>query len=64
MRAFARAGKPIVAICHGPWTLIDAGYSERLVVSKRFVIRIPPGANLPATAPLLCAGITTFVSTG
>jgi uncharacterized zinc-type alcohol dehydrogenase-like protein len=24
------------------------------------VIRIPPGADLPATAPLLCAGITTF----
>ena len=22
---FARAGKPIAAICHGPWTLIDAG---------------------------------------
>jgi deglycase len=25
VRAFARAGKPIAAICHGPWTLIDAG---------------------------------------
>ena len=24
------------------------------------MIRIPPGANLAATAPLLCAGITTF----
>jgi protease I len=24
IRAFARAGKPIAAICHGPWTLIDA----------------------------------------
>lgn len=24
------------------------------------VIRIPPGADLPATAPLLCAGIATF----
>lgn len=23
--AFGRAGKPIAAICHGPWTLIDAG---------------------------------------
>lgn len=23
--AFVRAGKPIAAICHGPWTLIDAG---------------------------------------
>jgi protease I len=25
VREFARAGKPIAAICHGPWTLIDAG---------------------------------------
>jgi protease I len=25
VRAFAEAGKPIAAICHGPWTLINAG---------------------------------------
>jgi protease I len=25
VRAFAESGKPIGAICHGPWTLIDAG---------------------------------------
>ncbi len=25
VRAFFDAGKPIAAICHGPWTLIDAG---------------------------------------
>jgi len=30
------------------------------VVTEKFVIRIPPGADLAATAPLLCAGITTF----
>jgi uncharacterized zinc-type alcohol dehydrogenase-like protein len=36
------------------------GYSDKMVVSDRFVIRIPPGADLPATAPLLCAGVTTF----
>lgn len=36
------------------------GYSDKLVVSERFVVRIPPGADLAATAPLLCAGITTF----
>jgi protease I len=28
VRAFAEAGKPIAAICHGPWTLIDAGLVE------------------------------------
>ena len=26
--AFAGAGKPIAAICHGPWTLIEAGVTE------------------------------------
>lgn len=25
VRAFVEAGKPIAAICHGPWTLINAG---------------------------------------
>lgn len=25
VRAFAEAGKPIASICHGPWTLIEAG---------------------------------------
>jgi protease I len=25
VRSFVRSGKPIAAICHGPWTLIDAG---------------------------------------
>ena len=24
-RAFLEAGKPIAAICHGPWTLVEAG---------------------------------------
>ena len=25
VRGFFEAGKPVAAICHGPWTLIDAG---------------------------------------
>ncbi len=25
VRAFSDEGKPVAAICHGPWTLIDAG---------------------------------------
>src|SRR5690554_2884729 len=25
VRAFFDAGKPVASICHGPWTLIDAG---------------------------------------
>lgn len=36
------------------------GYSDRMVVAERFAIRIPPGMDLAATAPLLCAGVTTF----
>jgi protease I len=24
VKAFAQAGKPIAAICHGPWTLVEA----------------------------------------
>jgi len=28
IRSFADAGKPIAAICHGPWTLIEAGVAK------------------------------------
>lgn len=28
IREFAREDKPIAAICHGPWTLIDAGVAK------------------------------------
>jgi len=28
IRAFADADKPVAAICHGPWTLIDAGIAR------------------------------------
>jgi protease I len=28
IREFAEADKPIAAICHGPWTLIDAGVAQ------------------------------------
>jgi len=36
------------------------GYSERIVVDEDFVLRIPENLDLAATAPLLCAGITTY----
>jgi uncharacterized zinc-type alcohol dehydrogenase-like protein len=36
------------------------GFSDQVVVKQHYVIRIPPGADLARTAPLLCAGITTF----
>src|SRR5688572_6547695 len=28
VRAFFDSGKPVAAICHGPWTLIDAGVGK------------------------------------
>ena len=36
------------------------GYSESIVVNKEFVLKIPKNLDLAATAPLLCAGITTY----
>lgn len=36
------------------------GYSEKIVVSDRFVVKIPAGLDLKSAAPLLCAGITTW----
>jgi alcohol dehydrogenase (NADP+) len=36
------------------------GYSEKIVVSEQFVLKIPAGLDLKGAAPLLCAGITTW----
>jgi uncharacterized zinc-type alcohol dehydrogenase-like protein len=36
------------------------GYSERIVVSDKFVVKVPSSLDLAAAAPLLCAGITTW----
>ena len=36
------------------------GYSESIVVDENFVLRVPDNLDLAATAPLLCAGITTY----
>ena len=36
------------------------GYSQSIVVTEHFVLRIPDRGNLAAVAPLLCAGITTY----
>jgi alcohol dehydrogenase (NADP+) len=36
------------------------GYSERIVVSDRFVLKMPDSLDPAAAAPLLCAGITTY----
>jgi uncharacterized zinc-type alcohol dehydrogenase-like protein len=37
------------------------GYSQQIVVNDRFVVTIPDSLDLQDAAPLLCAGITTYV---
>lgn len=36
------------------------GYSNNIVVSEKFAIKVPQDAPLDKVAPLLCAGITTY----
>jgi alcohol dehydrogenase (NADP+) len=36
------------------------GYSDRIVVDEKYVLRIPDSLPLDASAPLLCAGITLY----
>ena len=36
------------------------GYSESMVVDEKYVLRVPENLDAAATAPLLCAGITTY----
>jgi protease I len=39
VRHFFEAGKPVAAICHGPWTLIDAGVVEGREVTSYHTIQ-------------------------
>jgi protease I len=34
VRAFVEAGKPVGAICHGPWTLVEAGVVDGLTLTS------------------------------
>ncbi|GKX63511.1 NADP-dependent alcohol dehydrogenase [Pragia fontium] len=36
------------------------GYSQSIVASQDFVLKVPNGMDLKSAAPLLCAGITTW----
>jgi uncharacterized zinc-type alcohol dehydrogenase-like protein len=36
------------------------GYSESIVLDQAFTLRVPGNLDLATTAPLLCAGITTY----
>jgi protease I len=63
IRAFAEAGKPVAAICHGPWLLVEAD-----LVRGRTVTCRPPGstraaASNIATTPAFERGPTRRSST-
>lgn len=38
----------------------QGGYSEKIVVTEDFVLKVPDGLDPKGAAPLLCAGITTW----
>ena len=71
-RACASCGDGLEQYCEEGWvgtyngidrhdgTLTFGGYSEGIVVSERFVLRLPEGLDPASAAPLLCAGITTY----
>lgn len=41
-------------------TVTQGGYSDKIVVDEKFVLKIPEALDLAGAAPLLCAGITTY----
>ncbi|MBC6493256.1 NAD(P)-dependent alcohol dehydrogenase [Microbacterium sp. 4-7] len=41
-------------------SVTQGGYSEQVVVTESFAVRIPDALGLDVAAPLLCAGITTY----
>jgi len=45
---------------HGTEPRTYGGYSGRIVVTERFVVRVPEGLDPAAAAPILCAGITLY----
>jgi alcohol dehydrogenase (NADP+) len=41
-------------------TITYGGYSTQIVVDENYTLKVPENLNLARTAPLLCAGITTY----
>jgi len=55
VKAFVGTGKPVAAICHGPWTLAEAGaevVDEELVVDGQLMT-----SRSPADLKAFCPGI-------
>ncbi|GAA4440107.1 NAD(P)-dependent alcohol dehydrogenase [Bremerella cremea] len=45
---------------HGTAPVTYGGYSDSIVVKEHFALHLPSNLDLSGTAPLLCAGITTY----
>jgi uncharacterized zinc-type alcohol dehydrogenase-like protein len=67
---YCRAGEEQFCVKRAVWTyngrdyegnVTYGGYSRAIVVKDRFVAKIPDALELSDAAPLLCAGITTYV---
>lgn len=62
VRAFFDAGKPVAAICHAPWVLIDAGVVEGRTLTAFETIRLDltnAGANVVNEAVVVDEGLVT-----
>jgi protease I len=62
VRGFAEAGKPIGAICHGPWILIDAGLVKGKTLTSWESVRTDlrnAGANVVDEEVVVDGGIIT-----
>jgi protease I len=62
VRAFFESGKPVAAICHGPWTLIDAGVVEGRTMTSYASIQMDlknAGANWVDNEVVVDNGLVT-----
>ena len=62
LEQFCEAGATFTYNSKDPHTggITYGGYSKSIVVDQSFVLRVSDKLDLAATAPLLCAGITTY----
>ena len=61
LESYCRVGKVLTYNAIGAdGNVTLGGYSEAIVVDERFAVRVPESMSLETTAPLLCAGITTY----
>jgi protease I len=62
VRAFFDAGKPVAAICHGPWTLIDAGVVEGRTLTSWPSLQTD--LRNPDDLPAFCAKLVEEIAEG